>query len=98
MERVQKIKLSPSRDIPFNKLVLSQSNIRRVLQLIDSAIKDELPPINTFLNRLLALAIDLQKILFTAFGQLRTDATGLTILARVLECYPIARIANRTAA
>ncbi|MGY3547393.1 ParB/RepB/Spo0J family partition protein [Bradyrhizobium sp. USDA 4469] len=27
---VQKIKLSPSRDIPFNKLVLSQSNIRRV--------------------------------------------------------------------
>jgi hypothetical protein len=27
---VQKIKLSPSRDIPFNKLVLSQSNARRV--------------------------------------------------------------------
>src|SRR6266705_4280183 len=27
---VQKIKLSPSRDIPFNKLVLSQSNVRRV--------------------------------------------------------------------
>jgi hypothetical protein len=26
----QKIKLSPSRDIPFNKLVLSQSNVRRV--------------------------------------------------------------------
>jgi ParB family chromosome partitioning protein len=26
---VQKIKLSPSRDIPFNKLVLSQSNVRR---------------------------------------------------------------------
>jgi hypothetical protein len=27
---VQKVKLSPSRDIPFNKLVLSQSNVRRV--------------------------------------------------------------------
>ena len=30
MAAVQKIKLSPSRDIPFNKLVLSQSNVRRV--------------------------------------------------------------------
>src|SRR5215471_12267712 len=30
MTRVQKITLSPSRDIPFNKLVLSQSNVRRV--------------------------------------------------------------------
>ena len=27
---VQKITLSPSRDIPFNKLLLSQSNVRRV--------------------------------------------------------------------
>ena len=27
---VQKIKLSPSRDIPFNKLVLGQSNVRRI--------------------------------------------------------------------
>ena len=27
---VQKIKLGPSRDIPFNKLVLSQANVRRV--------------------------------------------------------------------
>ena len=45
---VQKIKLSPSRDIPFNKLVLSQSNV------------------------LLALTIDLQNILFTAFKQLLT--------------------------
>jgi ParB family transcriptional regulator, chromosome partitioning protein len=30
MASFQKIKLSPSRDIPFNKLVLSQSNVRRV--------------------------------------------------------------------
>ena len=27
---VQKITLSPSRDIPFNKLVLGQSNVRRI--------------------------------------------------------------------
>jgi ParB family chromosome partitioning protein len=27
---VQKITLSSSRDIPFNKLILSQSNVRRV--------------------------------------------------------------------
>jgi ParB family chromosome partitioning protein len=30
MTKVHKITLSPSRDIPFNKLVLSQSNVRRV--------------------------------------------------------------------
>ena len=30
MTSVQKIKLSPSRDIPFNKLLLSRSNVRRV--------------------------------------------------------------------
>ena len=30
MASVQKITLSASRDIPFNKLVLSQSNVRRV--------------------------------------------------------------------
>jgi len=29
MAAVQKITLSPSRDIPFNKLVLSQANVRR---------------------------------------------------------------------
>ncbi len=41
------------------------------LSLMDAnGIKDELPPITTFLNRLLALTIDLQGILFTAFEQL----------------------------
>lgn len=41
------------------------------LKLMDSAgIKDELPPITTFLNRLLALTIELQGILFSAFEQL----------------------------
>jgi len=41
------------------------------LKLTDTnGIKDELPPITTFLNRLLALTIALQGILFTAFEQL----------------------------
>ncbi|WP_425350249.1 strawberry notch-like NTP hydrolase domain-containing protein [Phyllobacterium phragmitis] len=41
------------------------------LKLMDSnGIKDELPPITTFLNRLLALTIELQGIIFTAFEQL----------------------------
>ncbi|MBK3665050.1 strawberry notch family protein [Bradyrhizobium diazoefficiens] len=43
------------------------------LKLTDSnGMKDELPPITTFLNRLLALTIDLQNVLFTAFEQLLT--------------------------
>ena len=43
------------------------------LKLMDAnGIKDELPPITTFLNRLLALTIDLQNMLFTAFEQLLT--------------------------
>src|SRR6201987_836977 len=41
------------------------------LKLMDAnGIKDELPPISTFLNGLLALTIDLQNVLFTAFEQL----------------------------
>jgi hypothetical protein len=43
------------------------------LKLMDAnGIRDELPPITTFLNRLLALTIDLQNILSTAFEQLLT--------------------------
>lgn len=41
------------------------------LKLMDAnGIKDELPPITTFLNRLLALTIALQGVLFGAFEQL----------------------------
>ena len=41
------------------------------LKLTDAnGLRDELPPITTFLNRLLALTIALQGILFTAFEQL----------------------------
>jgi predicted RNA methylase len=43
------------------------------LKLTDATgLRDELPPIPTFLNRLLALTIELQNILFTAFEQLLT--------------------------
>jgi predicted RNA methylase len=43
------------------------------LKLMDpTGIKDDLPPITTFLNRLLALTIELQGVLFTAFEQLLT--------------------------
>lgn len=43
------------------------------LKLMDAnGIKDDLPPITTFLNRLLALTIELQGVLFTAFEQLLT--------------------------
>ncbi|MGY3235607.1 MULTISPECIES: strawberry notch-like NTP hydrolase domain-containing protein [unclassified Bradyrhizobium] len=37
-----------------------------------NGLRDDLPPITTFLNRLLALTIDLQNVLFTAFEQLLT--------------------------
>ena len=41
------------------------------LSLTDAnGLRDELPPITTFLNRLLALTIALQDVLFTAFEQL----------------------------
>ena len=43
------------------------------LKLTDAnGLRDELPPITTFLNRLLALTIELQNILFNAFEQLLT--------------------------
>jgi predicted RNA methylase len=43
------------------------------LKLTDAnGLRDELPPITTFLNRLLALTIELQNILFTAFERLLT--------------------------
>ena len=50
------------------------------LNLVDSmdgGLRDELPPITTFLNRMLALTIDMQDILFAAFeGLLATRIEG----------------------
>ncbi|MEC5323384.1 strawberry notch family protein [Aurantimonas sp. A3-2-R12] len=56
------------------------------LSLMDSSgIKDELPPITTFLNRLLALTIDLQNILFTAFEQLLSSRIEGAIASGVYD-------------
>jgi len=51
----------------------------------DNGIKDELPPITTFLNRLLALTIELQGILFTAFEQLLAGKVEGAIRAGVYD-------------
>ncbi|MGX8009085.1 strawberry notch-like NTP hydrolase domain-containing protein [Mesorhizobium sp. ORM8.1] len=51
----------------------------------DNGIKDELPPITTFLNRLLALTIDLQDILFAVFEQLLTAKVEGAIAAGVYD-------------
>ena len=43
---VQKITLSSSRDIPFNKLVLGQSNVRRIkVEFPRGIVQGEMPPI-----------------------------------------------------
>ncbi|BGE86315.1 strawberry notch family protein [Methylosinus sp. 3S-1] len=56
------------------------------LSLTDSnGIKDELPPITTFLNRLLALTIQLQGVLFTAFEQLLNTKVEGAIAAGVYD-------------
>jgi predicted RNA methylase len=44
-------------------------------------LKDELPPITTFLNRLLALTIDMQNVLFTVFEQLLSAKVESAIAA-----------------
>ncbi|ACI52517.1 putative methylase/helicase [Gluconacetobacter diazotrophicus PA1 5] len=51
----------------------------------DNGIKDELPPITTFLNRLLALTIDMQGVLFTAFEQLLTAKVEGAIASGVYD-------------
>ena len=50
-----------------------------------TGIKDELPPITTFLNRLLALTIELQGVLFTAFEQLLNAKVEGAIAAGVYD-------------
>ncbi|MBZ7921532.1 strawberry notch family protein [Ensifer adhaerens] len=56
------------------------------LKLVDdNGITDELPPITTFLNRLLALTIDLQGVLFTAFEQLLTAKVDGAIRSGVYD-------------
>lgn len=51
----------------------------------DTGLKDDLPPITTFLNRLLALRIEMQGVLFTAFEQLLTAKVEGAIAAGVYD-------------
>ena len=51
----------------------------------DTGLKDDLPPITTFLNRLLALTIDLQGVLFTAFEELLESRIEGAIAAGVYD-------------
>ena len=142
---VQKIKLGPSRDIPFNKLVLSQANVRRVKggvsieQLAESiALRTLLQSLNVraILDadgketgmfevpaggrryRALELLVKQKRMAKTQAvpcvvrdegiaeddslpEKLRmfvpTDAGGVSVLAKVLERYPVARVAERAA-
>ncbi|WP_140846780.1 strawberry notch-like NTP hydrolase domain-containing protein [Paracoccus sp. FO-3] len=56
------------------------------LKLMDAnGVKDDLPPITTFLNRLLALTIEMQGILFTAFEALLTAKIEGAIAAGVYD-------------
>jgi hypothetical protein len=113
MASVQKIKLSPSRDIPFNKLVLSQSNVRRVKAGVSIEQLAESIAQRTLLQSLSVRAVvDAEPMrdrlrAYGLFGEIISwklrffvpvDATGPAILAKVLECYPIARIADRAVA
>jgi ParB-like nuclease domain len=142
---VAKIKLSPSRDIPFNKLVLSQANVRRVKagvsieQLAESiALRTLLQSLNVraildadgketgmfevpaggrryralelLVNRIeLSGFTDAMRDRLSAYGlfheiiswKLRMfvpiDTGGVGLLSKVLERYPVARIAERAA-
>ncbi|HEX8418484.1 MAG TPA: strawberry notch family protein [Sphingomonas sp.] len=56
------------------------------LKLTDAnGVRDELPPITTFLNRLLALTIAMQGVLFTAFEQLLTAKVEGAIASGVYD-------------
>src|SRR3546814_8287644 len=52
---------------------------------IDGCLREELPPITTFLNRMLALTIDLQNILFEAFEGLLVHRIEAAIVAGTYE-------------
>ncbi|WP_439634901.1 strawberry notch-like NTP hydrolase domain-containing protein, partial [Glycocaulis sp.] len=51
----------------------------------DNGLKDDLPPITTFLNRLLALTIHLQAVLFSAFEELLDQRIEGAIAAGVYD-------------
>ncbi len=51
----------------------------------DNGLKDDLPPITTFLNRLLALTIDMQAVLFAVFEELLDQRIEGAIAAGVYD-------------
>ncbi|WP_323034364.1 strawberry notch family protein [Pararhodobacter sp.] len=51
----------------------------------DTGLKDDLPPITTFLNRLLALTIDMQAVLFSVFEELLDQRIEGAIAAGVYD-------------
>ena len=51
----------------------------------DNGLKDDLPPITTFLNRLLALTIDMQTVLFSVFEDLLDQRIEGAIAAGVYD-------------
>ncbi len=51
----------------------------------DNGLKDDLPPIPTFLNRLLALTIDMQAVLFASFEELLDQRIEGAIAAGVYD-------------
>ena len=51
----------------------------------DNGLKGELPPITTFLHRLLALTIDMQSVLFSAFEDLLDQRIEGAIAAGVYD-------------
>ncbi|MGY4592283.1 hypothetical protein ACVWXL_000029 [Bradyrhizobium sp. GM22.5] len=85
---VEKITLSPSRDIPFNKLVLSQSNVRHVTA---RAFPSSNSP---------KVSRSVRSCKVSTCGRLfvRTVASGVEVLSKVLDPYPITRISEREAA
>ncbi|MCA0008794.1 MULTISPECIES: hypothetical protein [unclassified Mesorhizobium] len=80
---VQKITLSSSRDIPFNKLVLGQSNVRRIT--------------DTMRERLTAYGLFHEIISWKLRMFVPADASGPAVPAKVIECWPVQRISEREA-
>jgi ParB family transcriptional regulator, chromosome partitioning protein len=83
---VQKIKFSPSRDTPFYKPLLSQSNVRRVRAGVSIEQLAESIALCTLLPILSVRAV------------VDADATGPAILAKALERHPLCRASDRMAA
>src|SRR3546814_7212529 len=52
---------------------------------VDGCLREELPPISSFLSRMLALTIDLQNILFEAFEGLLVNRIEAAVAAGTYE-------------